>query len=73
MVAYERKKQKTEKALLITLYKWSYTVLGVGVERREISGFLAAKNHRVLEWFGWEGTLMLISIQHPAISRDIFH
>lgn len=61
MVAYEMKKQETEKTFLITLYSgvtqcWQWE-LGEG----EISRFLATKNHRVMEWFGWEGTLKLIS------------
>jgi len=28
---------------------------------------------RIIEWFGFKGTLKIISFQPPAMSRDIFH
>jgi len=30
-------------------------------------------NHRIIEWFGWEGTFRGHLAQPPAVSRDIFN
>jgi len=38
-----------------------------------ISEIIHQQTHRIIQWFGLEGTLQTISFQPPAMGRDPFH